>query len=69
MRPPVDDSAIDTVSPLSFRRAPTELAMVWRSVGMFCDFERTDEYKVCDGVVSFEPDQIEKSRCFPKVLY
>ena len=54
MRPPVDDSAIDTVSPLSFRRAPTELAMVWRGVGMFCDSERTDESKVCDGGDSFD---------------
>ena len=54
MRPPVDDSATATVSPLSFRRAPTELARVWRGVGMFGDSEKTDESKVCDGGDSFD---------------
>ena len=49
MRPPVDDSATATVSPLSFRRDPAELARVWRGLGMFGDSEKIDESKACDG--------------------
>ena len=42
MRPPVDDSATATVSPLSLRRAPTELARVWRGDGIRFCFGRPD---------------------------